>query len=92
MIDILGHPIKPGMTVLTNKYYSAVMGEITTVERVTKKAVIVKIMSVWYTWDAENRQHIKHQGLKAIRKRPNQILVIDKQLDFNRKEYPENML
>ena len=92
MIDILGHPIEPGLTVLTNKYYSASLGQVTTVDRVTKTAVIVKIKALWYTWDPKTSKNIRHEGFKTIRKRPHQILVIDKQLNFNRKEYPENML
>lgn len=92
MIDILGHPIEAGMTVLTNKYYTATMGEITTVDRVTEKAVIVTVNAAGTYWDKENKKYIRFSGRKQIRKRPDQILVIDKQLDFNRSEYPENQL
>lgn len=92
MIDILGHPIEAGMTVLTNKYYTATMGEITTVDRVTPKAVIVTVNYWGGYWDKEQKKYIHTTGRKQIRKRPDQILVIDKQLDFNHKEYPENMI
>lgn len=92
MIDILGHPIEAGMTVLTNKYFTATMGEITTVDRVTPKAVIVTVNATWGYWDKENKKYIRMNGRKTIRKRPDQILVIDKQLNFNRSQYPENML
>lgn len=90
--DILGHPIEPGVTVLTNRYQSSSMGEITTVDRITKKAVIVTINATWYSWDSVTRKYTRHSGRKTIRKRPGQVIVIDKQLKHNQKEYPENMI
>lgn len=92
MIDILGHPIEAGMTVLTNKYYSATMGEITTVDRVTKKAVIVTIQAYDWYYDEVLKRGITKPYRKQIRKRPDQIIVIDKQLDHNQTNYPENMI
>ena len=92
MIDILGHPIGAGMTVLTNKYYSSSMGEITTVDRVTKKAVIVTIHAYDWYYDEVLKRGITTPYKKQIRKRPDQIIVIDKQLNHNQKNYPENMI
>lgn len=92
MIDVLGHPIEVGMTVLTNYYSSASMGVITTVDKITKKAVYVTFNCVWYSWDKQQKTYVRNSGLKQIRRRPDQIIVIDKQLNYNRTTYPENML
>jgi allantoicase len=88
MIDILGHPITVGATVLTNGYYTACMNTITTVEKITKKAVYAKVDAVWYDWETKQR----HRTKKLMRRRPDQFIVIDKQLKYNQKTYPENML
>lgn len=91
-IDILGHPIKEGMTVLTNNYYSPTMGTITVVEKVTPKAIIVSINGTWHKWDHVNRRYETFKGVKRMRKRPSQIIVIEQQLNHNRENYPENMI
>jgi hypothetical protein len=91
-VDVLGHPIKEGMTVLTNNYYSPSMGTITVVEKVTPKAIIVSIDGVWTVWDYVNRTYVRHKGVKRLRKRPDQIIVIEQQLNHNRENYPENMI
>ena len=88
MIDILGHPITVGATVLTNGYYTACMNTITTVEKITEKAVYARVDAVWYDWNTKQRRRTK----KLMRRRPDQFIVIDKQLNYNRKTYPENML
>jgi len=92
MLDVLGHPIQAGMTVLTNHYYSPSMGAITTVDKVTKKAVYVTIHCHWGYWDKVNKAYVRQNGKKQMRRRPDQVIVIDKQLNHNRKKYPENML
>jgi hypothetical protein len=88
MIDILGHPITVGATVLTNGYYTSSMNTVTTVEKITEKAVYAKIDAVWYDLSTRQIQSAK----KLMRRRPDQFIVIDKQLKYNQKTYPENRL
>lgn len=88
MIDVLGHPIEAGMTVLTNGYYSASMEVITTIDRVTEKSVFVTVYASWYDWKTRTRC----KGYKSVRRRPNKVIVINKQLNYNKKTYPENLI
>lgn len=92
MIDILGHPVKKGMTVLTNAHWSTAMTEITTVDKVTPKAVYVTIHATGGYWDTENKKFVRTSGNKQMRRSYAKVLVIDKQLKHNRKNYPENMI
>lgn len=87
MIDRLGHPIEVGVTVLTNGYYTSSMEVITTVKRITPKAIIVDV--VLPAWVQRYNGGIT---TKEMRKQPHQILVIEQQLAYNQREYPENMI
>jgi len=88
MIDVLGHPIEVGATVLTNGHYTASMNTVSKVEKVTAKAVYTNIYATWYDYKTGELR----TGQKLMRRRPNQFIVIDKQLDYNQKNYPENMI
>lgn len=88
MIDTLGSPIKEGDMVLTNKYRSSCLTEITTVKKVTHKHVHVEIPATWWNYKEKRLE----EGLKVIKRLPHQIVVIDKQLKYNRKNYPENCI
>lgn len=88
LIDVLGHPIEAGMTVLTNGYYGLTMDQLVKVDKVTKKAVYVTLTASWYNWS----EKVWCTEQKSIRRHPNKVLVIDKQLKYNRKMYPEYMI
>lgn len=88
-IDILGHPIGKGMTVLTNGYGSASMTEISKVDRVTAKAIYVVVVNAW-CYDAKSNSYV--EAPKAMRKRADQVIVVSRQLEYNKKHYPEHML
>jgi hypothetical protein len=51
LLDILGHPIEEGMTVLTNAHNSPAMTELSVVEKVTGKAVYVTVYAYSGYWD-----------------------------------------
>jgi len=87
-IDILGHPIEKGMTVLTNSYCSASMTDISKVDRVTAKAIYVTV-NAW-SYDAKSNLYV--EAPKAMRKRADQVIVVSRQLEYNKKHYPEHML
>ena len=82
LVDLLGHPIEKGMTVLTNGYYSAGNHIITKVIRVTKKAVIIQVQK--YDW--QNQLMVeKHE----LRRHPSTVFVIEKQIKYNQETFPE---
>ena len=85
LVDFLGHPIEAGMTVLTNGYYSSGNHMVTKVVKVTKKAVIIHVEK--YDWK-ERATIVGH----PIRRNPSQIIVIDQQLKYNKKTFPEYQL
>lgn len=85
LVDFLGHPIQVGMTVLTNGYYSAGNHMVTKVVKVTKKAVIIHVEK--YDWK-ERTTIVGH----PIRRNPSQIIVIEQQLKYNKKTFPEYQL
>lgn len=93
MIDVLGHPITPGAQVLTGAYGSGGMDKVATVLSVAKKSLVVEVEKrTWNynyttkTWDCTT----KPAG--RVRRRPHQVVVIDKQLAFNQEEYPEKFI
>lgn len=88
MNDVLGHPIKVGDTILTQGYWCMTMNTVTTVKKVGKTRVRIEIMCTW--WDWGERKQVS--GMKTLYRRPHQMIVINKQLDHNRKHYPENMV
>lgn len=89
LLDILGHPIEEGMTVLTNAHYSPAMTELSVVDKVTAKAVYVTVYAYGGYWDSNTNKHVSTAGNKQMRRRPDQVIVIDKQLSYNQETYPE---
>jgi hypothetical protein len=88
MIDAIGSPIEAGSTVLTGHYWSNTMNHVTKVVEVRKKYVYLMLDTITYDWKNRTRVTAK----KLIRRQAHQVIVIDKQLKFNRKKYPENFL
>lgn len=87
MIDILGHPIRKGDTVLTNGYWTTQL-ELQVVEKVTKKAVYVSVLATM--WDSTQKRRTTEP--KSMRRKPSQVVVVNQQIKYNTKTYPENML
>jgi hypothetical protein len=79
MIDILGHPVAKGDTILTNEYGSPTMSVIAIVEKVAKKSCILYM-------------HVPVVGAKYMRKLPHQVVVVNQQLAYNKKHFPENAI
>lgn len=88
MVDSLGHPITAGCTVLTSGYWNTVMDVVIIVKKVTPCYVHVEMEC--NVWNYETRKAVPQ--MKTLRRRPHQVLVIDKQLKYNRKAYPEHQL
>ena len=87
-IDALGHPIEAGCIVVTGGHYSPVMDHVTTVKRVTPKAVIIDIPKNIY--DPHTQKYVTMN--KEVRRQAYQVIVVNKQLTHNKKEFPENFV
>jgi hypothetical protein len=86
MIDVLGHPIIKGAKVLTSHYSSPNMNYVTTVKKVNKKTVVVKLPVLrWnnFSWESDWRD---------VKRTPDKVVVITNQLAYNKKQYPEYIL
>ncbi len=81
-IDALGHPIKVGSIVLTTPHWNPTFSVTTKVIKITKKSIVVELPSNTYV----------DKRLIKIRRKPHQVIVIDKQLKYNQKTFPENLL
>ena len=88
MIDALGHPITEGCMVLTPGYWSPTVSEIVKVKKVTKTRIVIDLMGS--TWCRDAGKYVDQ--VKTLYRRPHQVVVIDKQLKYNRKTYPELMI
>lgn len=88
MHDILGHPLEVGTRVLTQAYYGVNFEMVTTIEKVTKKAVYLPVES--YGYDSEAKKWLPQRHL--VRRRPDQMIAIQAQLHYNHKNYPEYMI
>jgi len=88
MNDVLGHPIVAGSTVLTGAYWSPTMDQITTVEKVTKTKVYLSVPGMKY--NSLTGRYIN--TTIRVGRHPHQLVVVDKQLKYNKKTYPENLL
>ena len=88
MIDALGHPITKGCVVLTPGYWSPTAGTITKVVKVTKSYVFVEV-GAW-TWSEEKNGGVMEP--LVVRRKAHQVIVVDKQLKYNRKTYPELLI
>ena len=93
MIDVLGHPITAGAQVLTGAYGSGGMDKVANVVSVAKKTLVVEVEKrKWHYNDVTKRWDCTTEPAGRVRRRPHQVVVIDKQLAFNEAEYPENMV
>lgn len=90
LTDLLKRPIQVGDTVLTNYHLTAAFGEISTVRKVTSKAVYVEVEN--REWGNTPTGWRPLGGTKLIRRRPDQVLVINEQLAYNKQNYPEAYL
>lgn len=92
MIDALGHPITAGCTVITSAYCSPLMSKIVTVKRVTKTKVILNMAKHRWVKNPKTNKWKREEFIGELRRNPYQVLVVDKQLAYNRKAYPEYMV
>lgn len=81
MIDALGATIKVGDKVLTGSYWSATFDTVTTVKKVNRTTIGLELPC---TYDIS--------GYRKVKRRPYQMIVVDKQLEYNQKAYPENFI
>lgn len=88
LVDALGHPIRAGDTVLTSRYSSPTFDITTKVVKVNKKTITVEIEK--YIYDNSIKRTIRVIG--PVKRFPYQMVVVDKQLEHNQKEFPEHML
>lgn len=88
MNDIMGHPLEVGTKVLTQAHYSTAFTEIATVTKVTRLAVYVELFC--QHWDMKRQCMV--EGVRPLRRRPEQMVAIGAQYKHNMKNYPENML
>ena len=88
MIDSLGHPITAGCTVITPGYWSPTISEVVKVKKVTATYVHIEMDGIAYSREAGGYT----TQTKQLRRKAHQVLVIDKQLKYNRKAYPESLL
>ena len=79
MHDILGHPLEVGTRVLTPPYYGVNFEIVTTIRKVTKKAVYLSFEV--YDYDRERKGYAIREHL--VRRRPNQMIAVDAQLKYN---------
>ena len=88
LLDALGHPIRVGDTVLTSQYCSPTFDITTKVVKVNKTTITVEIEK--YVYDDSIKRTIRVMG--PIKRFAYQMVVVDKQLEHNQKEFPEHML
>jgi hypothetical protein len=91
-IDALGHPINVGDTVFTHEYGGPSYRLITKVTKVTKKAVYVNVKRFEREYNENKKQYEYVCKDVSVRRRPDQFLVVNEQLKYNQKKYPENLL
>jgi hypothetical protein len=87
-LDCLGHPIRVGDTVLTAQYCRPTFDTITKVIKVNKTTITLTIDKYSYEYSLRKSVKVSH----SVKRFPYQMVVIDKQLQHNQKEFPEYML
>lgn len=85
MIDTLGYPITQGTLVLTSGYYSTDRSVVTKVIRANKRTVTVVVPEL--IWDSKARKYTT--SFRKVRRRYDQVLAIEQQLEYNKKHFPE---
>ena len=88
MLDVLGHPVTAGDMVLTGDYGTAGMQLVTEVKRVTPKAVYVNVSVCSYNWTNRSGKTAE----RIVRRRYDQVVVVNKQLAHNKEVYPEYLI
>lgn len=88
MIDALGHPLVKGTLVLTAGYWSTDRNVITKIIKANKKTIVVSVPA--YIWDSTTRTYVYSE--KIVRRRYNQALAIEQQLEYNKKHFPEYLV
>ena len=87
-VDFLGHTIKQGMTVVTHYWQDG------------KKDLILKVKAVRGSYvslvDIEPRSYNKEatviSAVRTLNRKADEVIVIDQQLEYNEKTFPENIL
>lgn len=87
MIDMLGHPLKKGQTVLTKAFYSPAMDTIATVLKVNKKTIVVELKK--RVWDFSSNNPTISEVNQEMKRTADSVLVIDQQLEYNQNTFPE---
>lgn len=88
MHDIMGHPLEVGTKVLTPEHYGVSYTQIATIVKVTRVAVYVDLYCSH--WDRQKGDIVV--GVRALRRRPDQMVAIGAQYEYNQKNFPENMI
>jgi hypothetical protein len=88
MIDPLGHPITEGATVFTAPYWSTSFSTFAKVKRINKSTVTITLKK--YAWDKHKKKFIEYEG--DVKRRPSRMIIVDTQLAFNKKTFPEFQL
>lgn len=83
--DILKRPVKVGDTVLTKGYMHSAINTISKVIRVNKNTISVNLPFRYYNY--QTRSSVT--GYKIMLRDPMSFVVIDEQIAYNNKEYPE---
>ena len=91
LLDKLGHPINVGDTVLAKGYNSADY-ELFTIVQVAKVRVYIEQHVKLWTRDATTHLYVAIDTIKKIPRYPSDIIVVNAQLEHNRKHYPEHQL
>lgn len=87
-IDLLGHTIKEGMTVVTHYWQDG------------KKDIMLKVDAIRGNYvslvDVETSSYAKKivalGTIPTLNRKANEVIVIDQQLEYNEKTFPENIL
>ena len=90
MLDIIGCPINVGDTVLVSGYSTSAMDTIAVVQKVNRKTVLVTLKA--YNWDCVNGKYHRTECNKPMRRAQNQLVVINKQIEYIQEHFPENLL
>jgi formylmethanofuran dehydrogenase subunit E len=88
MLDILGCPINIDDMVLTTGYCSSSLNVVAIVEKVNKKSITVTVKADYWDWDEKKRIHYN----KHIRRKRDQVVVINQQLKYIQEHFPENLI
>ena len=90
MLDVIGCPINVGDTVLVSGYCASSMDTIAIVQKVNRKTVLVTLRA--HTWDYVNGKYKKTEYDTPMRRKQNQLIVINHQLAYIQEHFPENLI